>query len=399
MKRVLARLSALVALGLPFHAHAADINVWSHLDGPELAWLKVQATNFQTVYGHRVVITSAKFDMMRDKFISDAPKGLAPDLLVTQPQDRISTFVDAKVIEPMDRYITKKDGLLKVALDAVTYQGNIYAVPMYAETVALVYNKSLFPTAPATWEALVRNAQTDVQRGRGGLLIDVGNAYMTFGITSAFGGYVFKNNGGRLDVQNMGLANDGAARALRTLADLRLKDKIVPATFDGAAARTAFLEGKAAYYVTGPWDMGEIKRSGVNYGIAPMPAPTGAVGKWRPFVGVQGIVMNAYSKQKPVAALFANFLASEGAQVSFGKVSASIPVSHAALGKMKGDPALDAFVGIVKGGIPMPNVREMGGVWGPWQDAYKVAVTTPDADVAKLLADAEQTIRGGIKKR
>ncbi|WP_027481784.1 maltose ABC transporter substrate-binding protein [Deinococcus pimensis] len=399
MKRHLARLLTVSVSSLIATAGAADINVWSHLDGPELAWLKIQATNFETVYGHHVVITSAKFDVMRDKFIADAPKGLAPDLLVTQPQDRISAFVDAKVIEPMDRYVTNKDDLLKVAVDAMTYQGRMYAVPMYAETVALVYNKALVPTPPASWDALVRAAQNDVQRGRGGLIVDVANAYMTFGVTSAFGGYVFKNNGGKLDVNNIGIANDGAVRAARALADLRLGSRVVPATYDGGAARKQFFDGKAAFFVTGPWDMGEIKRSGLDFGIMPMPAPTGATGKWRPFVGVQGIMMNAYSKQKSVAAQFATFLASEGAQVSFGKTSASIPVSSAALDKMRADPVLSAFTQIVKGGISMPNVREMGDVWGPWQDALKEATTKPGADVAKILADAEKTIRASFKKK
>ncbi|GGR50345.1 maltose ABC transporter substrate-binding protein [Deinococcus seoulensis] len=393
MKKALTVLS-LALLG---QASAATITVWTHFGDSELAWLRTQAAQFKTKTGNTVNIVSVPFDQIPDKLIQSAPKGQGPDLVTTLPQDRLGQLAAAGVIEPMDKFITSKTDLDKTAVSAMTYGGKLFGLPMFAEAVAVVYNKKLVPSAPTTWNAFLAAAQKNTSSGKYGYLADLSNAYMQFGIVSAYGGYVFKNTGGTLNTKDVGLANAGADKASAFLNDLRYKYNLVPEGVDGGAAKSAFVDGRLAMFLTGPWDMGDIKKAGIDYGIMTFPTPPGASGKWSPFVGVQGTMLNAYSKNKAAAALFAKQISSSDAQVAFNKAGGRIPVSLSARTKLKADPVVVGFGKSISAGTPMPNVPQMGAVWGPWSNAIAQSVQKPGQNYGQILDKAVQEINSNIK--
>ena len=393
MKKALTILS-LALLG---NASAATLTVWTHFGTSELQWLKDQAAAYSKASGNKVDIVSVPFDNIPDKLIQSAPKGQGPDIIVTLPQDRLGQLAAAGVIEPMDKYVTSRSDYDKTALSAMTYQGKLFAIPMFAEAVAVVYNKKLVPKAPTTWAEFLKTAQALQTGGNYGFLADLGNAYMNYGIVSAYGGYVFKNNNGTLNVKDVGLSNAGADKASAFLNDLRYKYNLVPEGVSGDAASSAFTQGRLGMFLTGPWSMGDIKKAGINYGIIPFPTPPGATGKWSPFVGVQGTMMSAYSKNKVAAAAFAKRISSADAQVAFNKAGGRIPVSLAARTKLKSDPIVAGFGKTISMGTPMPNVPQMGAVWGPWSNAIAQSVAKPNQNYSQILDKAVQEINSNIK--
>lgn len=393
MKKALTILS-LALLG---NASAATLTVWTHFGTSELQWLKDQAAAYAKASGNKVDIVSVPFDNIPDKLIQSAPKGQGPDIIVTLPQDRLGQLAAAGVIEPMDKYVTSRSDYDKTAVSAMTYQGKLFAIPMFAEAVAVVYNKKLVPKAPTTWAEFLKTAQALQTGGNYGFLADLGNAYMNYGIVSAYGGYVFKNNNGTLNVKDVGLSNAGADKASAFLNDLRYKYNLVPEGVSGDAASSAFTQGRLGMFLTGPWSMGDIKKAGINYGIIPFPTPPGATGKWSPFVGVQGTMMSAYSKNKAAAAAFAKRISSADAQVAFNKAGGRIPVSLAARTKLKSDPIVAGFGKTISMGTPMPNVPQMGAVWGPWSNAIAQSVAKPNQNYSQILDKAVQEINSNIK--
>jgi arabinogalactan oligomer/maltooligosaccharide transport system substrate-binding protein len=392
MKKALTILS-LTLLG---QASAANITVWTHFGGPELNWLKDQAAAFDKK-GNKTTIVSVPFDQIPDKLIQSAPKGQGPDVIVTLPQDRLGQLAAAGVIEPMDKYITSKTDFDKTGLQAMTYQGKLFGIPMFAEAVALVYNKKLVSKAPTTWAEFLKTAQANTGNGKFGFLADLSNAYQGYGVISAYGGYVFKNTNGTLNTKDIGLANAGADKASAFLNDLRYKYNLVPEGVSGDVAKGAFTDGRLAMYLTGPWDMGDIKKAGIDYGIATFPTPPGASGKWSPFVGVQGTMINAYSKNKVAAAQFAKQISSSDAQYAFNKAGGRIPVSLSARTRLKSDPVVAGFGKAISAGTPMPNVPAMGAVWAPWSAAIAQSVQKPNPDYSQILDKAVQEIQSNIK--
>ena len=398
MKTTVKTALTLLSLALVGQASAASLTVWTHFNDAELTWLKAQAATYTKASGNAVQIVNVLLEQMPDKFIQSAPKGQGPDLVVSLPQDRLGQLAAAGVIEPMDKYVTSKTDLDKTALSAMTYQGKLFGLPMFAEAVAVVYNKKLLPGGvPSTWAGFVKAAQGATSNGNFGFLVDLSNAYLNYGIFSAYGGYVFKNNSGTLNTKDVGLANAGSAKAVAALNDLRYKYNLVPEGVDGQAAKSAFVGGKLAMYLTGPWDMGDIKKANVDYGIANLPAPTGATGKWSPFVGVQGVMLNAYSKNKAAAAVFAKSLVSSAAQTAFNKAGGRIPVSLSARVGLKADPVVTGFGKAISAGTPMPNVPQMSAVWGPWSNAVAQSVQKAGPDYAAILSGAVKEINSNIK--
>ena len=401
MKKVVNTALTVVSLALIGNAAAASLTVWTHYGDAELTWLKAQAAAYSKASGDKVQIVSVPLDQMPDKFIQSAPKGQGPDLVVSLPQDRLGQLAAAGVIEPMDKYVSSKADLDKTAVSAMTYQGKLFGLPTFAEAVAVVYNKKLLPGGvPKTWDEFIKVAQANSGNGKFGFMVDLSNAYLNYGIFSAYGGYVFKNTDGSLNVKDIGLDNAGSDKAVATLNDLRYKYNLVPEGVDGTASgaiKDAFVKGRLAMLLTGPWDMGDIKKANIDYGIANLPAPTGAPNKWSPFVGVQGIMMNAYGKNKAAAAAFAKSLVTGEAQVAFNKAGGRIPVSLSARAQLKADPVVAGFGNAISVGTAMPNVPQMSAVWGPWSNAVAQSVQKANPDYTKILDSAVKEIKGNIK--
>ena len=387
----------LLSLALLGQASAATLTVWTHFGENELVWLRDQAKTFEAKTKNKVNIVSVPFDDLTTKFLQSAPKGQGPDLIVTQAHDRIGQMAAAGVIEPMDKYVTSKTDLDKTAVQAMTYKGKLFGIPMFAESVALIYNKKLVPTAPTTWNALLSAAQSAQKSGNLGFVMPLDNAYLTYGFTSAYGGYVFKNTGGTLNTKDLGLGNAGAVKAAGFINDLRYKYNLIPEGITGDAVKSAFTQGRAAMMISGPWDIDDIRKAGIDFGIAPFPTPPGASGKWSPFVGVQGTIMNAYSKNKAAAAQFAKSITTADAQISFNKAGGRIPVSLAARTKLKSNPVVAGFSRTISAGTPMPNIPEMGAVWGPWTNAVTQVSQKPGQNYSQILTKAVGEIKGNIK--
>src|SRR3712207_8710549 len=53
---------------------------------------------------------------------------------------------------------SEMDDILPTALDAARLDGKLYGIPLFVESVGLIYNKALVPEPPTTWEELVTTA-------------------------------------------------------------------------------------------------------------------------------------------------------------------------------------------------------------------------------------------------
>jgi arabinogalactan oligomer / maltooligosaccharide transport system substrate-binding protein len=221
---------------------------------------------------------------------------------------------------------------------------------------------------------------------------------MQYGVISAYGGYIFKNTKGTLDIKDVGIGNTGATKAMGFLNDLRYKYNLVPEGVTGDIAKAGFLDGTVAMFLTGPWDVADIKKAKIDYGIAAFPKPPEATGAWSPFVGVQGVLMNAYSKNKEASAKFAEFMVSSDNQVAFQKAGGGrIPVSIKAVKALGTDIDIVGFSKNIAAGTPMPNIPQMGSVWGPWGNAVGLSTAKPKPDFISILAAASKEINANIK--
>jgi arabinogalactan oligomer/maltooligosaccharide transport system substrate-binding protein len=401
MKRVLVMAAAVAALGLA--SAQGKITVWySWSDSGEVAWLKDQASRFEKTTGTKVELVNVPFGDIPNKFILGAPQGQAADIVLTLPHDQLGALAAAGVLEPMKKYATSGylNSLADTTVDAASYKGTLVGLPMAAEAVTLIYNKKLVKTPPKTWDEFLKVAQDNTKGNTFGFLYDLGNSYFNYGWLSAYGGGIFgKTASGALDEGKLLMGGDAGEKAVGFAKDLRYKYKLIPEGVDYGVADSAFKEGALAMILNGPWALGDYKKAKIDFGVALMPAPPGASKNFGPFLGVQVVVMNAYSKNKTAAANFAKTLVTTENQVSFNKSGGRIPVSKEAVSRLSNDPVVAGFSAAIAVGTPMPNIPEMGKVWGPWGNGYAQAIQKSDSNVAKIVADLTAEIRKGISEK
>ncbi|WP_337845711.1 maltose ABC transporter substrate-binding protein [Thermus sp.] len=387
-------------LGLGLALAQGKVTVWTHFGGPELEWLKAQAKAYEKTSGVRVEVVEVPFGDIKQKFILGAPQGQAADLIVSIPHDWLGEMAQAGVLEPMDKYVTQAylSDLQGVALEAFTFGGKLFGLPAFAESVALIYNKKYVKEPPKTWDEFLKLAQGLTKGNTFGFLYNIGDPYFNFGFFKAFGAEnVFaKDAKGNLDPSKLLLGGEVGEKALQFIKDLRYRYNLVPEGVDYGVADGAFKDGALAMILNGPWALGDYKKAKIDFGIAPFPTPPGAKAPWGPFLGVQGVVVNAYSKNKTAAVNFAKTLVTGKNLVSFNQAGGRIPVSKSAVKTLEKDPVVAGFAQVFPLGTPMPNIPEMGKVWGPWGNAINLAIQKPDSNVKKIVEDMVAEIKKAI---
>ncbi|MBR7517974.1 extracellular solute-binding protein, partial [Mycobacterium tuberculosis] len=91
--------------------------------------------------GATVTLVQKNFEDLRNDFIAQVPTGEGPDITVGA-HDWLGALVAAGVVDTIDLG-DKASEFEQVALDAMTYDGQLYAMPYSLETIALVQNVDL----------------------------------------------------------------------------------------------------------------------------------------------------------------------------------------------------------------------------------------------------------------
>jgi multiple sugar transport system substrate-binding protein len=98
---------------------------------------------------------------MITKFLTSATSGGAPDIMFWD-RWRTALYAPRGVLMPINDYMTQDgvspDSFYQEALRELSWDGNIYGLPLTVDARALFYNKALFEEAgiepPTTWEEL-----------------------------------------------------------------------------------------------------------------------------------------------------------------------------------------------------------------------------------------------------
>jgi len=373
-----------------FSATKKELVVWSHLTETEVKALQPIANEWAKKNDYTVKVLTDQSDFQA--FSTAAMSGRGPDIMFGLPHDNLGVFWKAKLLEQIPANLINKSDYVAMSLDAVSFDGKLYAIPIAMETYALFYNTSKVKTAPTKMSQFLSVAK------KYGFMYDVNNFYFSFAFIAQQGGYVFKNKGGALGPNDIGLANPGAIKGLALLRDFVQSYKFMPKDIKGDIAKGNFQSGKIAFYISGPWDVQGFQDAKVPFAVAPLPKTDD--GKPTPsFVGVQAAFVSAKSKNKDAAFKLLQYLAQNSA-IKLFEVGHRIPVLNSALNnsKVKADKIMAAFAEQAKNGIPMPNIPEMGAVWTPAGNTLSL-ITTGKVTPQKGAEDMVKQIKQGIAQQ
>ena len=395
--------SLVLSLAFPVLAAAQkEIVIWHSYRGAEKTAFEKVVESFNKAQGGKIKATTlaVPYDAFADKITAAVPRGKGPDLFI-YAQDRLGGWIAAgNTVEPIDFFLDDKikGRYLKATMDAMTYQGNTYGLPLNFKVITMIYNKKLLPTPPKTTAELAATAKklTNAGAGKFGLAYAYSDFYYHAALMNGFGGGVF-------DAKRKPTLNSPQNVASFDYLVKWINQGFMPAEPSVALITSLFNDGKAAIVFSGPWFLGEINKD-VDYGLAPLPTISEAGNKpIRPWITVEGVYIAGPSKNKDAAYEFAKYvtdvpaaktLALEGRQTPANKGVYSDP-------QVAGDPVLKAFRQQVDVAVPMPNLPEMSMVWSPATTAMNTVVkkaATPKSALDTAQKEVVERIANLMKK-
>ncbi|MDR6200999.1 arabinogalactan oligomer/maltooligosaccharide transport system substrate-binding protein [Microbacterium sp. SORGH_AS428] len=372
---------------------SAELVIWT--DQEREAAITAAAKAFEEETGAKVTLVQKNFEDLRNDFISQVPTGEGPDITVGS-HDWLGALVAAGVVDTIDLG-DKASEFESVAIEAMTYDGQLYALPYSLETVALVQNVDLVGAdAPATWDEMI---QKGLAAGTERPFVintagETGDGYTMYGFQTSFGAPVFVQDSSGSYTNEVGMGGAaGEAFAQWLHANGSAGTGYLSTTIDYDINNELFASGKAPYTVQGPWAISSFPD--VNVAVNPIPSAGGQPAA--PFVGVQGFYLSSQSKNALLAQEFlVNYLGTEDAQRALYEADPRIPAWSSLAEEVASDPIIAGFLASSQNGVPMPSIPEMGSVWDFWNAAESQIISgaDPSGTWNKMITDLQGTLAG-----
>lgn len=369
----------------------AELLVW--VDEARSGVVQQVGERFTEEHGVEIDVQMMGSGDIRDQLGVAGPAGEGPDILIGA-HDWLGQLVSNGLLEPIELG-QKRDQFLDAALQAYTYNGELYGMPYQMDNVAFFRNTELVPEAPETWDEVTQIAAELESSGQVelGYVRQEGDPYHFFPIQTAFGGYVFgRTDNGSYDPTDVGIDSEGSIAAAQWLQSMvengHMRDGV-----DYDIMHSMFEDGDAAMIITGPWALPRLRESGVPYAISDIPDQRA---DGRPFIGVQGFMISAFSENKLLAQTFlTEFIATEEVMIDLYE-AVPRPIAYEPARDDVSDQDIAAFGAVGENGLPMPAIPEMSAVWSAWTDAI-VLVTQGQQDARPAFENAAEQIRNTIQ--
>ncbi|MDU5761589.1 MAG: maltose ABC transporter substrate-binding protein [Schaalia odontolytica] len=337
----------------------ATLTIWA--DDTRFTQVETLAEDFTTSTGVKVNVVQKSESDMDTEFTTQVPTGNGPDLIV-MAHDKLGALVANGVVSPVDLGEAKSN-FADVAVKAVTYNGQTYGVPYAVESVALVRNNALTKDEPKTYDDMIASGKTAgveypfiIQMG------DKGDPYHFYGFQTSFGAPVFNTNADGEYTSELAMGGSGGtdfATWLKAQADANVFSPSITADI----AKQAFLDGKAAYTVTGPWNVAAFREAGMDVSVLSIPSAGSQAAQ--PFVGVQMFYQSSKTQNQVLVSKFFQYLETKEAQSKLQELGGRVPAMTEVANSLS-DENLKQFATIAGNGLPMPAIPAMGSVWDYW---------------------------------
>lgn len=369
-RRHLLQAAAAGAIAMPAFARAATpppLKLWINGDK---GWhgIAQAAAAFERDTGVAVRVEHPEDAI--SKFEQAAAGGKGPDVWVW-PHDRLGSWAGAGLIAPVTPSAATRAAIDDQAWSAWQLKGSTWGFPLGMETVALLYNKALVATPPATWDDVLALDHRLAAQGKHAIRWWMTEVYYSWGLIAAGGGYAFSRRAdGSYDGRDTGIATAGAAKGVQVMLDL-VKRGLMPRNVTYADAEAAINEGQVAMTFNGPWAWGNLRKSGIDFGVAPYPRignhPGGS------FVGVLGAMVSSASRQRELAHEFIEnyLLALPSLRAIDADVPLGVPANKALYAERSADPLIAGSMAAVRAGTLMPSNPEMTRFWTAMQAALQ----------------------------
>ncbi|ASK66752.1 maltose ABC transporter substrate-binding protein [Brachybacterium avium] len=346
-------------------ASAGKLVIWA--DEEKAPALKPSAEAWGEENGVEVVVEVVPGDELQANFITANQAGNGPDVTMGA-HDWIGNLVQNGAISPVQLPADVADTIAPVGVDAVTYDGQTYGVPYAVETLALFANNELTDAAePGSIEELISAAEAGGAENILSLPIgESGDPYHMQPIYTSAGGYLFgKDAEGNLDPSDLGVGKEGSLTAADKISELG-EQGVLKNSITGDNSISLFAEGKAAYLISGPWALADMRDSGIDFTVSPIPGFEG-MEPAAPFAGVNSFYVASNAANAGFAQQFMTDVASSPDVAKAMYEANPLPPVNLQLREeiASSDEHVMIFAEAAEAADPMPAIPAMAAIWGP----------------------------------
>jgi multiple sugar transport system substrate-binding protein len=313
--------------------------------------------------GIKIKVVLTPWDSVEQKTATAIAAGTLPDLSQLNQTGAADYGAKGVLLNLDKRYKTwvDKNKVAKISLSQAMYNGHYYAVPWFAGSNVMFYNKDLFkkagiidqagnPKPPVTWDEFLEDAQkltldtnNDGKIDQWGFVVR-GNVSLTipvreFMLAAGDGDWVDTAHGNKVVVDS-----PKNIKGMQFYLDLYRKHKVTPPdvpSIDYVAEEQYFLSGKVAMMFNGPWNLGNMYASKINWGVALEPKSE----RHAAHIGGCPVGIFKTTKYPNQAWKFATYLLSDEAQQIWAiKYGCGLPATKKAQEDAKKDPVIKVFV-------------------------------------------------------
>jgi maltose/maltodextrin transport system substrate-binding protein len=361
---------ALACSSVALSAEPLKLLVWIN---PDKGYNGLQKVGDKYRADTGVDVTVQHPDDAPSKFQAAAGAGKGPDIFCW-PHDRAGEWAKSGLIVPIKPRRAVHDAIEDSAWDAFRYQGRTWGYPLSIEAIGLIWNKAMLKAPPKTWDEVVAIDKDLSAHGKKAILWDYNKSFFSWPLLAGSGGTIFgRTPDGRLDTDAVGVNAPGAVQAMTMLQTL-VRTGVLPKGAGYSEMEGAFNRGEIAMMISGPWAWDNVRKSHIDFGVAPIPSVNGHDPK--PFVGVLGCMIAAPSRNKDLARDFLEHyvLTLDGLRTINADVPLGTPANKAYFAELRSDPHIAATMDNARRGEPVPNIPEVGKFWTAMDAAFE-AVT------------------------
>jgi ABC-type glycerol-3-phosphate transport system substrate-binding protein len=309
-------------------------------------------------------------DALIQKLVTAIQSNTAPDISWLHA-DFLNNLVEADAIYDMSVFVNSENGfsdeeiadIYEQLIQTFTHRGILYAIPMEATTLALVYNKDHFRAAgldpekpPQTWQELREYAQRltidkdgDGKTDQYGFYIPAypASGPLSVWVVLQWSPYVWQAGGEiiRDDQSGVLFNSEAGVAALSLWRDIYndLNFSAYSFTHD-----MGFASGSLSMIMDGPWDLPTFRKmKNVDWGVTSLPA--GPVQK-ATYIAGEGLAIFKQSKNPDAAWSFIKWVAKPEIQAMFSMSSGYLPIRKSVLDRedykefLENDHAMRGFV-------------------------------------------------------
>lgn len=321
-------------------ANITTITLWQGVNPPpnrDILQTLVDKFNQQNPDIHVESLYVGQAEQQLPKILAAVVGNAPPDLLWFNAT-LTGQLVELNAIKPLEDWLNNlpvKAEIDPALFESMEYQGHTWSVPFATNNVGVFYRPSIFQAAgitelPQTWDELREVARKLTADTNGDNRIDRHGIFLPLG-KGEFAVFLWLpfmwSGGGELvadDKQTPAIVNQGAIASLEFWQSLIADGSAILSLPERGFEIDDFLAGKVAMQFTGPWTLGQLKATEVDFDVFPIPVKS----KRATAVGGENLfVFKSNPKQEAAALKFAEFVISEEFQTQWAIGTGYLPIN------------------------------------------------------------------------